>query len=136
MATEINYTIFRHAPAGGSTGDLDIVVNAINLTGATFLWQFGAPTDLAVDISLANEPVGSQGVSVSYNATYEHPTSGAVGPASIIRAQINEATLEALTYSGVADLELAHTLYVTPSGGLRQVYAFGTVTIKQGMADA
>jgi len=136
MATEINQTIFKHAPWGGVTGDGDIVVWDIDLTAATFLWQFGAASDLAVDISLAGAAAGSQGVSVTYSASYEHPTSGATGAASVIRPQINEATLEALTYSGITDLELYHTLYVTPSGGVREVYAYGTITIKQGMADA
>lgn len=135
MPTEINHTIFKHAPWGGTTGDGDIVVNNIDLTSAVFLWQFGAASDLAPDISLTNAAEGTQGVSVSYSAVYEHPTSGAVGPASLIRPQINEATLEALTYSGVADLELVHTLYVTPSGGVREVYAYGVITIKQGVND-
>lgn len=136
MAAEIDITAFKHAPWGGETGDGDIVVWGQDWSGATFLWQFGSPTDLAEDISLGNASAGSEGVSATYSASYDHPTSGASGAATIIRPQINEATLEALSFTGQEDLALEHTLYVTPSGGIRRVLAYGSFTIKQGIADA
>lgn len=137
MAVEIDFTLFKHSPWGGATGEADVLVIGEDWSGATFLWQFGAGTDLAVDITLGNASAGSEGVSATYDSGYDHPETGEadVG-ATRIRPQINEATLEALTYSGVADLELEHTLYVTPSGAPRRVVAYGTATIKQGVADA
>jgi hypothetical protein len=136
MAFEFNPTAFKHVPWGGGSGLADIVVLGKDWSGATFLWQFGAATDLLIDISLANASAGSQGVSATYDAGYVHPETGAVVGATTIRPQIDEATLEALTYSGVADLELAHTFYITPSGEPERVYCYGTMTIKQGVADA
>lgn len=135
MPAEINFTAFKHAPWGGATGDGDIVVWDQDWSSATFLWQFGAPSDLAQDISLDNASAGSEGVSATYTTTYDHPTSGASGPATLIRPQINEATLEALTFDGVEDLILEHTLYVT-AAGVKRVLVYGTATIKQGVADA
>lgn len=136
MAEEIDITAFKHVPWGGDTGDGDIVVWDEDLSGATFLWAFGAASDLAQDIALANAAAGSQGVSASYSASYTHTKTGQVGAATLIRGQIDESTMEGLTYSGVADLELEHALYVTPASGLEFVLAFGTMTIKQLVADA
>lgn len=135
MAFELNMTAFRRAPWGGDTGLADIVVLGKDWSGATFLWRFGAPSDLAMDISLGNASAGSQGVSATYDAAYVHPTSGAVVGATTIRPQIDETTLEALSYSGVADLELAHTFYIDPADSIELVYCYGTMTIKQGVAD-
>lgn len=135
MAFELDITAFRRVPWGGATGLADIVVLGRDWSGASFLWQFGAPSDLAQDISLTTQTAGTQGVSATYDANYVHPESGAVVGATIIRPQINETTLEALSYSGVSDLELAHTFYITPSGEPERVYCYGTMTIKQGVAD-
>lgn len=135
MAFELDITAFRRVPWGGATALADIIVLGKNWSAATFLWRFGAPADLLMDISLGNASAGSQGVSATYDATYVHPDSGAVVGATTIRPQIDEATLEALTYSGVADLEVAHTFYITPSGEPERVYCYGTMTIKQGVAD-
>lgn len=135
MAFELNIFAFRRAPWGGATGLADIVVLGKNWSAAAFLWQFGSPADLAADISLTTQTAGTQGVSATYDAGYLHPTSGAVVGATIIRPQIDETTLEALVYSGVADLLLEHTFYITPSGEPERVYCHGSFTIKQGVAD-
>ena len=55
--------------------------------------------------------------------------------ASIITPQIDEATLEALTYTGAADLVLYHDLLVTPSGLPQRAELYGTFTITQGIGD-
>lgn len=132
MAFETNISMFKHAPWGGATGVGDIVIWGTDWSGATFSWKFGSASDLAADITLANAAAGSEGVSATYGA-YTHPISGEEGFATIIRPQIDAATLEALTYSGVDDLSLEHTFYVTPSGEPERVLTFGTVTIEQGV---
>lgn len=135
MAYELNIEMYKHAPWGGETGLGDIVVYDVDWSGATFLWQFGAPDDLAPDISLGNAAAGSEGVSATYGS-YTDPISGEVGFATVIRPQIDESTLEALTYSGVSDLSLEHTLYITPSSEPKRVEAYGGVVVKQLVADA
>lgn len=136
MAFELNIIAFKHAPWGGSTGLADIVVLGKDWSAATFLWNFGAPDDLVVLMSLDNAAPGSQGVSASYDAGYVHPESGAVVGATTIRPFITEENFESLVFVDVDDLVLAHTFYLTPDAELERVYCHGTFTIKQGVAEA
>jgi hypothetical protein len=55
--------------------------------------------------------------------------------ASTVVPQIDEATLEALTYSGTSPLVLFHMLYITPSGGAQSAERYGNLTIRQGAPD-
>lgn len=143
MAEEVNYTVFMHAPWGGATGEGDIVIWDANWAAGTFKWQIGDPSDLTIVKSLGNASAGSEGVSAVYDANYQHPTSGAQGPATIITPQIDEATLEgaaiAALFDGINDLVLPYTFYLTPpvaTGLPERVHQFGTMTVKKGVADA
>lgn len=134
-AVEINYTAWKGAPWGGSTNDVQIIILGEDWSAHTFSWKFATAEGGSAVITLANAGAGSEGISKTYDADYEHPTSGAVVGATIIVPQIDEATLEALTFSGAAPLELFHQLYVTPSGGAQFVERFGTLTVRQGISD-
>lgn len=134
MAFELPITAFRHAPWGGASGLADLVRLADDWSGAALLWVIADKAGGAVQITLVNVAAGSQGISASYDAAYPHPTSGAVVGATIIRPQIDVATLEGLTSPAIPsdDIVLYHTLYVTPSGGVKRVLCYGAFTVKQG----
>lgn len=136
MAFELNITAFKHVPWGGNTGLADIVVLGKNWSGATFNWGFGAPASGTTGFRLSTVAAGSQGVSATYDAAYLHPESGAIVGATIIRPQVDEVTLEGLTFTGSADLDLPHTFYIDPTDEIERVYCYGTFTIKQGVVDA
>lgn len=141
MSFERNYYHrSRHTPFGGSTGEGQIIMLGQNWTGAAFVWSFSttpnAPAgSAATGFTLNAATAGSQGVSVTYDANYVHPKTGAVVGASIITPQIDETTLEALTFTGTADLVLYHDLLVTPSGQPQRCLLNGTLTIAQGIGD-
>jgi hypothetical protein len=134
-AIEKNYTAWRSAPWGGTDGDVKIIIAGRDLSAAAFLWAFAPSEGAAAVISLEAAAAGVEGVKATYFASYAHPTSGALVPggATEIVPQIDEATLEALTYSGAAPLALFHQLYITPSGGAQFVERFGSLTIRQGV---
>ena len=134
MAFELPITAFRHAPWGGISGLADLVRLADDWSAATFQWVFADAAGGTAKITLANAAAGSQGVSATHDPDYPHPTSGAVVGATMIRPQIDEATLEGLTSPTTPsdDIVLYHTLYVTPSGSIKRVLCYGAFTIKQG----
>lgn len=132
MAFEKNYTAFASAVFGGPSGRVFIDVLGQDLSDATFAWAFSTTPGAAAAFTLTNAGAGSQGVSASYDPSMVHPVSGAVVGGSRIVPQIDEATLEGLTFSGAANLALTHTLYETPSGGSKRVRCHGVLTVKQG----
>lgn len=111
-----------------------------NWTGAAFLMHIRPSWgDTATPlISLAGAAAGSEGISVSYDASYsyEDPQTGetVTAPASKVLVQINEATLEALALGTPPDeaVELVYDLHVTPSGGVKRVAVQGSFSIYPG----
>jgi hypothetical protein len=126
----------KRVPFGGASGDGDFVYLGIDLSAAAFVMTFAPQVGSSAVITLTNQTAGTQGVSATYDANYVHPVSGAVVGATIVRPQINETTLEALTW-GASDepLILAYDMLVTPSGGVQYVWFKGTFTIYPGVGD-
>ncbi|MGD9470606.1 MAG: hypothetical protein AB7G24_00745 [Novosphingobium sp.] len=136
QAVEINLVAFKRVPFGGASGTEDFI-EAGDLSAATFRMEIRtAPGDTGdALVRLTNAAAGSRGISAAYDSAYPHPTSGAPIAATVIRPQIDEATLEALAAASPAsdDLVLHYDLHITPSGGLKYVCAYGTFTIKPGV---
>jgi hypothetical protein len=134
MAFDLPITAFRHAPWGGSSGLADLIRLVDDWHDAAFLWVIADSAGGASQITLTSVGAGSQGVSATYDDGYIHPTTRAIVGATTIRPQIDEATLEALTdpVPASADIVLYHTLYVTPTGGIKRVECYGSFTVKQG----
>lgn len=140
MAFELNiFHPSKHVVFGGASGNGDIVLTGLDWSAATFRMSFSASqggTPIA-GMQLSNAAAGSQGVSASYDANFVHPETGAVVGATSIRPQIDETSLEALSWGSdpAADLVLHYDLLVTPPGGVQQVFCYGTFTIQPGVGD-
>ena len=107
-----------------------------NLTGAAFKFCAAATQGGSALVTLNAAAAGSEGVSVAYDAAYVHPATGVAVGASTMTAQLNEVTIEALTFGAApADLVLAYDFLITPSGGVQRVHAYGALTIQQGIGD-
>lgn len=132
MAFEKNYVAYRSAVFGGPSGRVFINVLGQDLSGAAFLWAFSRTNGGTAEITLSNAAASAEGVSATYDAGMIHPVSGEVIGGTRIVPRINEATLEALTFSGASDLNLIHNLYETPVGGTKRVRCQGILTIRQG----
>lgn len=136
LAIEWNFEAFKRVPWGGDTGEADFVEAGVDLSGADFRMeireQLGASATAA--IVLTKQAAGTQGISAQYVANYAHPTEGDLGPATIIRPYITEANMEGLALASPesADKVWYYDLHVTPVGGLKYVYAYGTFTVKPG----
>lgn len=138
MAFEKEITVLRHADWGGAIGNADIVVLGRDWSEASFLMAIAREPGATPEITLENEDAGSEGISATYDAGYVHPRSGAVVGATIIRPQINKATLEGLDdpTPTSADMEFYYSLYVTPPDEPQRAYAYGPFTIRQGVPQA
>lgn len=122
------------APWAGATGDGDIAIEGVDWSGGAFVMTFKyLVTDTSNAILLANATAGTEGVSATYNSAYVSARTGAVVGATIIRPQINEATLTGLTWAALVSLALQYDLLVTPTGLPQQVICFGTMTIRKGI---
>lgn len=136
MAVELPIGAFKRVPFGGATGDADIPVVGVDWSGAAFKLDIRVdPGDTGTPlVSLTSASAGSQGISATYEAGYVLP-DGTSAPATIIRPQIDEATLEALDLSTrpSSPLELFYDLHVTPSGEPKRVVCFGAFTIYPGV---
>ncbi len=107
-----------------------------NWSAATFKLTVADTQGAAALITLNNVAAGSQGVSATYDAGYIHPTSGKVVGATSIIVQIDEATLEALTFpTAPAPKVMAYDLLVTPSGSHQRTHAWGALTVNPGVGD-
>jgi len=136
VAFILDFTIpSKHAPWGGDQGDKEFFYWARDLSAATFKWVFYDPADRSVKMTLDTAAEGSEGIFAEWFAGIVNPETGVAEGHTRIVPQINETTLEGLTYSGVSDLVLDHTLYITPSGMLQFPFCKGTVTIEQGAPD-
>lgn len=136
MAYVLDFTIpSAHAPFGGDQGNWEITTWGQDLESAAFKWVFYDPTDLSEVFSLTNAAAGSEGISATWYSDLVDDVTGAAIGATLIVPQIDEGTLEGLTFVGISDLVLGHTFYITPSGMLQTTHCYGTVTIKQGAPD-
>jgi len=141
MAFEMNFGRHsRHVQFGGfDSNQGKIIILGENWTGAAFKWSFSTVTNAeagtaATGFTLNAAAAGAQGVSVAWDAAYVHPRSGQIVGASIITPQIDKATLEALTFTGTADLVLNHEFLAAPTGKPRREVCNGTLPVKQGIA--
>ena len=132
MSFKRNFVAFASAVWGGASGRVSITVLGVDLSGADYDWSFATSDGPTPVITLEVAAAGSQGISRTYDANIVHPLSGAVVGGTRIVPQIDENTLEGLTFSGASDLVLVHTLYETPAGGSKRVLCYGTFTVKQG----
>lgn len=131
MAAELNIVAFKRVPFVD-----DVVILGPDYTGAAFAMHIrsrngdtGTPL-----ISLSNASAGTQGISVTYDASYIYNEAGDEAPASLILIQIDEATLEALSLNNPTEkpVDLVYDLHVTPSGGVKRVELYGQFTIYPG----
>ncbi|MED5545012.1 hypothetical protein [Novosphingobium decolorationis] len=134
MPFELNLTAFRHAPWGGTTGLADLVRMNDDWSLAQFSWAFSSAPGGANAFTLETADEGAEGVSSTFDPDYPHPSTAETVGGTTIRPQIDQATLEAVADARPEkeDIELHHTLYVTPSGEPRRVLCFGRFTIKKG----
>lgn len=129
------------APFGGATGDGDLWRTGVNWSsGAAFVLTvrtaYGA-TGTAL-ITLTGATAGTQGISATYDAGYLDPSTGAVVGGTRLRLQIDEATLEAISWGSAnpdEPLELFYDLLVTPSGEPQRQLCRGPFTIYPGVGD-
>lgn len=141
MAAERNWKHpSRHTPFGAGTGQGKIIKVGADWSGAAFVWAFatttnGTPSGGTTGFTINAAAAGIQGVSAVYDPNYVHPKTGMVVGATLITPQIDEATLEGLTYTGTADLVLYYDLNVTPTGQPQRTLAYGTLSIRQAIGD-
>lgn len=137
MAFEMNIEHYsRHTPGGGSIGDADIVLFGEDYSDASYVMTFKSSANGSAIITLTNVAAGSQGIFASFDDDYVHPQSGEQGDATIIVPQIDEATMEGLTWADPpSPLVLLYDLLVTPQGGAQRALFYGTFTIQPGVGD-
>lgn len=126
----------RHTMFGGATGTGDWLEEGIDLSGAAFVMTLAAEQGASALVTLTTQSAGTEGVSASYDADYENAAGVNVG-ATTITAQIDETTLEGLTWGDdpAAPLVLEYDLLVTPSGAPQQLYYYGSFTLYPGVGD-
>lgn len=136
-AFDLDITAFKHADWGGDAGNADIIISAADWSDARFKMHVrpsrgntGTPL-----ISLINAAAGSQGISASYAASLVHPKTRDLLGGTIIRPQIDKATLEALAYADdpADDRVLFYDLHITLPGAPRRVLCGGRFTVKPGV---
>ena len=86
-------------------------------------------------VTLNGVAAGSEGISCTYDAAYADPETGETFAASVILIQINETTMEGLSTGTPVDepVEVHYDLHITPSGGLKFLAAYGTLTYYPGV---
>lgn len=136
MAANLNIAAFKRVPFGGSNGEGDLPILGVNWSGATFKMDLRASagdTGTAL-VALTNASAGSQGISAVYDADYLAPDTDEPVGTTIVRIQIDEATMEgiALAARPSEPLALYYDLHVTPSGEAKRVLMFGKFTIYPG----
>jgi hypothetical protein len=108
----------------------------VDYTGATPLMEIRSEPGASGTplVSLGASTAGSEGIAISYDATYADPDGGDPG-ASLIQIIINEATLEGLAYGAdpAVPVPLYYDLHVTPSGDKKFVFCAGKFIINPGV---
>lgn len=135
---ERDIVAWRRVPFGGAGGDADIVLLGLDWSAATFAMQIrAAPGDTGPAlVSLANATAGSQGISAAYDADYVHPTTGAAVGATIIRPQIDKATMEGLPVNAddpAQPVVLYHDIHVTLGALPEFIFRSGKFTVQPGV---
>jgi hypothetical protein len=130
----------RRVPFGGATGLRDFIETGVDWSGAAFVMTLAEAQGGAAVITLTNQTAGTQGMSATYDATYDYIGLDGVatnGPATIIRPQIDETTLEGLTgFPPAPDpYKLVYQLLCTPVGELQRVIYEGAFAINHGVGD-
>lgn len=130
-------TAYKRVPWGGVNGEGDIPVIGVDWSDGTFAMQVrNWPGDTGDPIiSLGNASAGAEGISASYVTDYVHPDTGEELAATIIRAQINETTLEALSLGADASkpVVLHYDIHATITGLGKFMLMAGTFTINPGV---
>lgn len=131
------YHYSRHVQWGGAIGDADIIMFGPDYSGAAFVLSIADKAGGAALKTLVNQPAGNEGISATFEADFVHPVTGEQGTATIIRPQIDEATLEGLVWGPDTSqpLVLAYDLLMTPTGAPQRAVCFGTFTLYPGIAD-
>lgn len=138
MAIELDIVArSKRVPWGGASGKADIVILGLDYSAATFKIEIRPEPGHSATamVVLTNASAGSEGISAIYDAGYLHPVTGEVVGATVIRPQINETTMEGLaTGSPVNEpIEAFWDMHLTPSGGVKMLYAFGRFTYYPGV---
>lgn len=133
MAAEIPITVMsKRVPFIGS-----LAIEGANLTTATFKMEVrNLPGDTGTAlVTLNGASAGSEGISCTYDAAYADPETGETFAASVILIQINETTMEGLSTGTPVDepVTLHYDIHCTPSGGLKFLAAYGTLTYYPGV---
>jgi hypothetical protein len=127
----------KRVPWGGASGDADIIILGLDWSEGVYALELrpepGGQSAPLVSLGMAS--AGAQGISVSYDAGYLHPKTGAVVGATIIRQQINETTLEGLAYGADPSdpVLLAYDIHATVPGRGKFVLIAGSFTIFPGV---
>lgn len=137
MATELDIAVrSKRVPWGGASGEADIDWMREDISGATFKMEIRLePGDTgSALVTLNNATAGSEGISATYDAGYLHPDTEEVVGATIIRPQINEATMEALaTAADTSDsVEANYDIHATISG-VKRLLLYGKFTYYPGV---
>jgi len=130
----------KHVQFGGASGLQDWVELGVDWSAATFVMTLAEVQGGAAVVTLNNASAGTQGISASYDASYDYTDENGdaqTSTATVIRPQIDEATFEALSgFPAAPDpYELVYQLLVTPTGEPQRVIYEGTFTINHGVGD-
>lgn len=139
MSVTIDLTAYKRVPFIDEDGATIVFVGE-NFAGGTYAMHIrNNPGDTGDPVlSLAGATAGTQGISVTYDATYDYvDETGAdqSGPASLVLIQIDEATLEGLSLGTPTDkpVTLHYDLHITPSGAPKRVVSQGKFIINPGV---
>ncbi|HUD30609.1 MAG TPA: hypothetical protein VMQ93_17210 [Novosphingobium sp.] len=138
--TAFNYAIYhysRHVPWGGAVGDADFILFGPDYSAAAFTLSLAAAQGGPALKTIGNAGAGSEGISATFEDDFAHPVTGETGSATIIRPQIDEASLEALAWGPdlTVPLVLSYDLLMTPVGAPQRAICFGTFTLYAGISD-
>lgn len=126
----------KHAPFGGATGDWDIEHEGNNWSAAAFVLAVANQEGGTPLFTLTNATAGSQGVSATYEAGMIDGDTGLVVGGTRIRPQVNESTLEAISWTPTdKPLSLFWDLLITPSGGVQFSHSCGNALLYSGVGD-
>lgn len=127
----------KRTPWGGISGNADIVVLGVDWSDATFKLQIRAEPGDSGDpiVELANASAGAEGISAQYVTAYSVPDSDEVVAATIIRPQIDEATLEALALAADTAklMQMHYDIHATVTGIGKFVMVAGIFSIAPGV---